>query len=934
MKPDKEKKVHAFWNDNDIYQKTKKARMGGKDFYFLDGPPYATGAIHLGTAWNKALKDMYIRFWRMMGFNVRDQPGYDTHGMPIENKVEKELGLRNKREIEELGVDAFTKKCREFATKYIDVMNDQFKDIGVWMDFDNPYLTLNTEYIEGAWATFKIAYDKKLLYNGFYPVHVCPHCETALAYNEVEYMKATDPSVYVKFKLRNAEEFLVIWTTTPWTLPANAGIMVHPDEDYVKVTVSGQILIVGEKRLKIFMEKLKVIDYKVLETVKGKALEGIEYEHPLKDKIKAQKNIQGKVILSEQYVTMDDGTGLVHTAPGHGEEDYKVGKEAGLPIISPVNMNGTYNEEAGDYKGQFVKKADRVIIEDLTERGALLKEEKVTHDYPKCWRCSSPLLEMAVKQWFFRVTEIRDKLMKENQDVNWHPSWAKKRFANWLENLGDWPISRQRYWGIPLPIWICNSCEETKVVGSVDELPEKIKDLHRPYVDEIELDCKCGKKMKRIPDVLDVWFDSGLASWASLGYPKNKEAFNKYWPAVFQTEGPDQIRGWWNSQLITSVITFDKRPFDHILFHGFVLDAHGIKMSKSKGNITDPFDVVKKHGRDVLRYYVLSSPPWDDFYFKWEDVNEIAKAFTVIDNTFRFVKMYVPKIKKVKITKAEDKWILSRLNSLVENYRNNLSGYNGHKSVQDIYDFILNDFSRWYIKLVRERTWPTYDGKDKESAFYTLYEVARKSAILLAPICPFMAENAYQEVLKPLGADKESVHMEDIPEVDKVIDKKLEEEMIIVKDIVETANAIRQENSVKLRWPLAALTLDKIKVSSDLEEIIKDMCNVKEVTTKLGKDFKTKELGKGSVGLDVTLTDDLKKEALYREVLRAIQAMRKKHGLTVDQEIELSLSTDELKEWETDMKKQVGAKEVKYDLSDGESLKFEDKEIFIRIEKV
>ena len=925
----REEQVAKFWADNSIYRKAKEARAKGKKFYFLDGPPYATGAIHMGTAWNKILKDAYIRFWRMKGFAVRDQPGYDTHGMPIENKVEKELELRSKRDIEKLGVEAFTKRCREFATKFIGVMSGQFKDLGIWMDFEHPYLTLDKSYIEGAWATFKTGYEKKLLYHDVYPVHVCPHCETVVAYNEIEYAKATDPSVYVKFKVKGKKEFLVIWTTTPWTLPANAGVMVHPKEDYVRVEANGETLILAKPLLEKVMEKAGVSKYKIIETFPGKALDRVEYEHPLKNEVTAQQKVRGRVILSEQYVTMEDGTGLVHTAPGHGEEDYKAGKQAGLPVISIVGMNGVYAEGAGKYNGMFVKKADREIINDLAAKGALLKEEKITHDYPQCWRCSSPLLQMAVRQWFFKVTAIRKKLMEENEKVNWQPEWAKKRFVNWLESLGDWPISRQRYWGIPLPIWTCE-CGEVKVIGSSEELPKTLKDLHRPYVDEITMPCKCGQKMKRIPDVLDVWFDSGLAAWASL----KKEEREKYWPADFETEGPDQIRGWWNSQLITSVITFGEKPFNNILFHGFVLDAHGIKMSKSKGNITNPFDVVNKHGRDVLRYYLLSSAPWDDFYFKWIDVDEIAKAFLVVENAFKFVGTYVPEAGDASKMNIEDGWILSRLNSVIKAYNENFSSYNGHKAVQELYNFLLNDFSRWYIKLIRERTWPTYAGEDKHGAFYALSEVAKKSAILLAPICPFMAEEVYQKYLKPLGAKKESVHLEDVPEADDTsINAVLERDMFKVREITEVASSIRQEAGIKLRWPLAALSLECIEIDDNLHGILKEICNVKSIVKK-GEGFATKEYGTGTVGLDTKLTEELKQEAALREVLRKVQQMRKAAGLEVKDDIELSLSDASLKAFNEEIAKQVGAKNIRYDAKSGEKLDVDGKTIFIGMRKI
>ncbi len=952
MKKEREEEIIQFWKKKNIYQKTKRLRKNAKKFYFLDGPPYATGSIHIGTAWNKILKDCCIRFWRMYGFDVWGQPVYDTHGLPIENQVAKNLGTRNKAEIERIGIEKFISECRNYATKYIDVMSRQFADLGIWMDWDKPYLTLNNDYIEGAWHTFKIAFQKGLLYHGLYPVHVCWRCETAVAYNEIEYSKATDPSIYVKFPVENEEStFLVIWTTTPWTLPANTGIMAKPDADYVKIKVDGQILILAKELLEGVMKKSGIENYKIIETVKGKDLEGLKYEHPLKDIFSFQRTMNARrIVLSEQFVTMDTGTGLVHTAPGHGQEDYKVGTENNLPVVSPVNLNGTFNEECGEFSGMFVKHADKLIINKLREKNLLLHEEKITHDYPGCWRCDSPLLLISVPQWFFRVTAIRKKLLEENKKVNWHPEWAKQRFQNWLENLGDWPISRQRYWGIPLPIWTC-SCGSTKVIGSRKEIP-RVKDLHRPYIDRIELKCRCGLRMKRIPDVLDVWFDSGLASWASLSYPKNKKLFNRLWPSDLQIEGPDQIRGWWNSQLITSIITFNKAPFRNILFHGFVLDAHGTKMSKSRGNIVTPEDVVNKYGRDVLRYYLLSSPPWDDFYFKWAEAEDIAKSFNIIENTFNFIKTYAMHQTDAKHIDAkgvsqrgvkhslrkgsrkrlniEDKWILSRLNSLVNECTKDFMSYDVHKASVKMHDFIVSDFSRWYIKLIRDRVWPAYEGKDKEAAFYTLHEVAKTVAKLLAPVCPFVAEDVHQNVLK----EKSSVHLCSWPKPGKkMTDRELEKRMDIVKGMVETANAMRQENSIKLRWPLNRVVVECKEDLSAFTKIIKNMCNVKSVR------FGSAECGKvfshGKMLLDTGLTDELKQEALLREIVRKVQGMRKKGGLVVKDRITLKIEgADEIKRFSSMIKGEVGAEKVLYEKNDGEALDFEGRAIKIEIKKL
>jgi isoleucyl-tRNA synthetase len=947
-----EERVKEFWKKNNIPEKSRKRNKGKKKFYFLDGPPYATGYIHIGTAWNKILKDSYLRYWRMKGFDVWDRPGYDTHGLPIEYKVEQKLGLKSKGDIERLGVEKFNHECKTYATQFIGIMNSQFEDLGAWMDWENPYLTLDNDYIEGAWYTFKIGFEKGLLYKDVYPVHVCTHCETAVAYNEIEYVQLSDPSIYIKFPVYGKEnEFLVVWTTTPWTLPSNTGIMVKPSADYVYVKVGNETLIIAEARLQAVMEKAGLSGYRIIKRVKGKELEGLKYEHPLIDVFPFIKRLNNahRVVLSEQYVSLEEGTGLVHTAPGHGQEDYKVGKENGLPIISPLRLNGTFNNNCGRFSGKYAKSADDEIIEEFNVRGLLLHKERITHEYPKCWRCSTPLLYMSVPQWFFKVTAIREKLIEENKKVKWYPDWAGKRFEDWLRNLGDWPISRQRYWGIPLPIWECERCGKTKVIGSVDELPKKPKDLHRPYIDEIEIECECKGKMKRVPDVLDVWFDSGLAAWSSLSYPKNKELFKSLWPCDLQIEGPDQIRGWWNSQLITSVITFNERPFNTILFHGFVLDAHGNKMSKSKGNILQPEDVITKYGRDALRFYLLSSPAWDDFFFNWSDAENTARTLNILRNTFIFIKTYVDKRPEKAQLKIEDKWILSRINSILLEYDKNMQTYSQYKSVQALQDFILNDFSRWYIKLVRDRVWPSYDGKDKEAAFYTLLKVSDILLKMLAPITPFLAEHYYQEILKTRDMP-ESIHMCDLPSTDKKqIDVELEKCMGIARDIFETASAVRQKEKLKLKWPLKRMVLvsddnDVKKTVEMLVDVLKFTCNVKEVLIqkKLPKGkFSEGVFDKGKVYIDLERDEELEAEMLFREVVRAIQDMRKKNKFVIKDEIILSLKADKettkmLSKHAERLKKEVGAVEINFDKIEGQyksTLSLEDVKIEIAFSK-
>ncbi len=944
-----EKEVIEFWEKNNIPKKALEIRKGNKKFFFMDGPPYATGYIHMGTAWNKILKDFYMRFFRLLGYDVWSQPGYDTHGLPIEIKVEQKLGFTNKHDIEKYGIDKFNEECKKFATEFIDIMNKQFYNLGVWMDWENPYLTLENYYIESAWYTFKKAFEKDLLYKGVYPVHVCPHCETAVAYNEIEYYKRKDPSIAVKLKIKEKEnEYLVIWTTTPWTLPANVAVMVHPEFEYAKVKVGNEILIIAKELVEKTMEKAGIEEYQIVDVVKGKDLEGLEYEAPLPD-LPIQKGITHRVVLSEQFVTLEEGTGLVHVAPGHGKEDFKVGREYNLPILSPVNMNGTYKEEAGKYAGKFVKDVDKEIIEELREKGKLLYKETINHDYPHCWRCKSPLLFLTVEQWFFRVSSIREKLKEENKKVNWIPKYAKQRFANWLDSLDDWPISRQRYWGIPLPIWVCEKCGNVKVIGSVDELPEKPKDLHRPFIDEITLKCeKCGGEMKRVKDVLDVWFDSGVATWASLKYPKEKKLFEEMWPSDLQIEGPDQIRGWWNSQLITSVITFDKAPFKNIIMHGMVLDEKGVKMSKSLGNIVNPEDVAEKYGRDVLRFGLLKADPSNDFYFSWKDMESIYKFFTIFTNIYNYFDTYHTK-REMDGSKlrTEDKWILSKFNSVLKEVKKDFENFYGFKGLQTLEKFIIEDLSRWYIKIVRDR-------KD-EGIDATLTYILKKLLIMLAPAVPYLTEYLYQKYFK----EKESVHFEDFPEVDEqFIDEDLERKMQIVEEIVEACLRERHNKKIKTRYPLYGVKIygtEEVKNSiEELENIVKKLCNVKKIDfereeakfevkinyrvlgKKLGRKLKTVEekikemepvvlkkeieekgfveiegeriekedlifvqlssegekFSLGSIELDMRIDNKLKDEWKLRELVRAVQDKRKQMGLKVSEKAKVYVSEE------------------------------------------
>ena len=869
-----EQEIMDYWKARGMRKKALALNSGRKKYFFLDGPPYATGYIHMGTAFNKILKDYYIRYRRMRGYDVWAQPGYDTHGLPIEVKVEKQLGLKGKEEIEKIGIAKFNSECANFATKYIDVMSQQFDNLGVWMDWENPYVTLKNDYIESTWHTFKMAFEKGLLYKGEYPLHVCPSCQTVVAFNEIEYERRKDTSAYVKFKLKGKDEYLLIWTTTPWTLPANSGVMANPKYDYVLAETMAGKMWMAKELLPAVMEKAE-LGYKIIREIKGAEMDGWEYEHPLD--IPLQKGVNNHVVMSERYVHLEEGTGLVHAAPGHGEEDWHVGKEAGLAVLCPVKIDGTFNDKVGKYSGKKVLDANGEIVNDLRESGQLLMAVEFEHDYPMCWRCHSPLLFLTRPQWFFKVGDMKAELLKQNEATPWVPAWAGKRFDNWLQGLGDWPISRQRYWGIPLPIWECPECGEVKVVGSTDELPEVPEDLHRPYIDDIKLKCKCGAEMKRVPDVLAVWFDSGNAPWASLGYPKKKEPFESLWPVDFVLEGPDQTRGWWNSLSICGYITMGRMPFEHIVQHGLVLSEGGVKMSKSRGNVVKPEDVIEKHSRDTLRYYLLHFDPSADFDWSWGKVDEARKFFSIIGNSFNFFKLYCKKA-ELKSPRPEDLWILSRINSIVQQATEYNNAFFGYKAVNAVSDFVINDLSRWYIKLIRERTWPSYSGEGKEDAFATLYYVLDRVNRMLAPAIPFMAEDFNLSIF-----GEESVHLMPWPEPEgKWLDKPLEEEMAKVREIVEAVATMRHDAGVKLRWPLRLLTVPGGGLSQRAAErfgdVLKSQCNVKGIA--VGE----------KLLLDTQMDEELLTEALASDIARRVQSMRKKMGLKVADEISLFVS--------------------------------------------
>jgi len=825
-----EPQILEYWRGGDVYGRLRRSLAGRPKFYFLDGPPYTSSDTpHIGTLWNKILKDCIVRFKRARGYDVSDRPGYDCHGLPIEVKVEELLGIRNKKEIERLGVDAFVRRCAEFALSNMESMTRHFEEFGVSLDWGNPYLTLRPEYIESAWWLVKRAEEQGLLERDLKVVHWCPRCETTLADYEVsEYRLVEDPSIYVKLPVRGRRgEYIVVWTTTPWTLPANVAVMANPDLEYAWVEAGGERLLMALERVDEVMREAGVAGYRVVEVVRGEELEGLEYVHPLLEEVEVQRRLGGvhRVVLSREYVSAEEGTGLVHCAPGHGEEDFEVGRAYGLPVVSPVDESGVFTGEAGKYAGLPVREANRAIVEDLRAKGLLLHAGAVVHRYPVCWRCKTPLILRAAEQWLVKIRGMKDRFLEGALRVNWIPDWAGySRFKNWLEGLRDWVLSRQRYWGTPLPIWVCGGCGARVVVGSREELEKlhggrlELEDLHRPWIDSVELRCgRCGGVMRRVPDVMDVWLDSGVSFYASLGYPGRRDLLERMWPVDFITEGHDQIAGWFFSLLRCGLIAFGDVPYRTVLMHGFALDEQGREMHKSLGNYVAPQEVLEyeKGGRDVLRWYVLRNTVWEDLRFSWRSMGEVYDDLNIMWNVYVFASTYMqldgfnPAEHSIDSLagsmRAEDRWLLSRVERLARDVTAHLEGYEVHKAARLLRDFIVEDVSRWYVRLVRPRVWVEGESRDKLAAYAALHHALRKFLVLASPIVPFITEKIFLDSFR-LPGDPDSVHMLPWPEArEDLIDDDLERDMEVARRVVERAAAARMRAGVKVRQPLPRL---------------------------------------------------------------------------------------------------------------------------------
>ncbi len=931
--PAMEEDVLKFWKESGIFEKSIENRKGKNRFVFYEGPPTANGKPHMGHALQRSLKDLILRYRTMKGYLVERRAGWDTHGLPVEIEVEKELGLKGKQDILTLkdsefeSIKFFNEKCRDSVFRYVDVWKDLTKRIGFWIDFDSAYVTYHNEYIESIWWFLSEINKNGLLYKDYKVVPFCPRCGTSLSSHELAqgYKDDTeDPSVFIKFELiEEPGTYILVWTTTPWTLPGNVALAIGKDIKYLKVSQNGEKFILAESRLEVLEG-----GYEVLEEVKFDDLLGKSYK-PLYEYLNPDK--KAYFIAEADFASDQEGTGIVHTAVMYGVEDFELGKKLDLPMKHLVNIKGEFIPEVEKFAGRFVKSADKEIIEDLKQRNILYKSGTIKHTYPFCWRCSTPILYYALDTWFIKTTAVKEKLLEDNQKINWVPKTIKTgRMKNWLETLIDWNISRNRFWGTPLPIW---ECEEghVKVIGSKDEIEEmggKIpEDLHKPYIDEVVFDCSvCKKAMKRVADVADVWMDSGAMPFAQWHYPfENKEKFEEWYPADYIVEGIDQTRGWFFT-LMAEAMLLDKStpaPFKNVISTGLILDDKGVKMSKSKGNVIDPLEIIPLTGADTIRWYMFSgASAGENYLFSKEILKEKHRKFMLIFwNSYKFFVDYAdlagwePNKEQGELTTL-DRWIISKLNQLIDLVNVKLEAYDAFATSRSIEDFLVNDFSTWYIRRSRDRVGPDADPIDRQVCLGVMYEVLVTLTKLTAPMIPFISEEMYRNLTQ-----EESVHLSDYPEPNlDLIDKQLIDQMVMVRQVAEQGHAIRKEAGIKLRQPLASVSYElNKKLDQGLEKIIAEELNVKEVRLCDIESDRHKHhdyIDTNSVKMDTNITPDLQEEGEARELIRQIQQLRKDQGLTLSDK-----TLVEAPNWPEKYKEQILNSTASISITEGSELK-------------
>ena len=858
---EREKEVEEFWKEDNTFKKSMEQREGCPTYTFYDGPPTANGKPHIGHVLTRVIKDMIPRYRTMKGYYVPRKAGWDTHGLPVELEVEKLLGLDGKEQIEQYGLDPFITKCKESVWKYKGMWEDFSGTVGFWADMDNPYVTYDDNFIESEWWALKTIWDKGLLYKGFKIVPYCPRCGTPLSSHEVAqgYKDVKERSAVVRFKVKGEDAYILAWTTTPWTLPSNVALCVNPNEEYAKVKAAdGYVYYMASALLDTVLGKLAKdgeAAYEVLETYKGKDLEGKEYEalYQCAADLAAKQHKKGHYVVCDTYVTLTDGTGVVHIAPAFGEDDAQVGRKYDLPFVQFVDEKGDMTKET-PFAGLFVKKADPEVLKDLDAKGLLFDAPKFEHSYPHCWRCDTPLIYYARESWFIKMTAVRDDLVRNNETVNWIPqSIGKGRFGNWLENIQDWGVSRNRYWGTPLNVWQCEDCGHQEAIGSREQLKELsgnekalTVELHRPYIDEITCTCpKCGKTMKRVPEVIDCWFDSGAMPFAQHHYPfENKDLFEQQFPAQFISEAVDQTRGWFYSLMAESTLLFNKSPYENVIVLGHVQDENGQKMSKSKGNAVDPFDALQTYGADAIRwYFYINSAPWLPNRFHGKAVQEGQRKFMgTLWNTYAFFVLYanIDNFDATKYTLDKksltvmDRWILSKLNSTVGAVDDNLANYRIPEAAKALQEFV-DDLSNWYVRRSRERFWAKGMEQDKINAYMTLYTALVTICKAAAPMIPFMTEEIYRNLVCSIDKTApESIHLCDFPTVDaEMIDKDLEASMEEVLDIVVMGRAARNTANIKNRQPIGTMYVRAERpLDAMFQEVVADELNVKNVEFK------------------------------------------------------------------------------------------------------